>query len=77
MSSNRRHAGGMKSAMENLKKIDERIARGDGPHIDVLSRLRALQRCVERCKDYGFGQDIWQAAADEIETLRLRNMTRG
>lgn len=26
MAGNRRHAGGMKSAMDNLRKVDERIA---------------------------------------------------
>lgn len=46
----------------------------DGPHIDVLARLRRLQRAVDRGGiGYGFAQDIWQAAAEEIAMLRDRN----
>lgn len=38
---------------------------------DVLSRLRKLEKAVESGKHYGFQQDIWTVAADEIERLRV------
>src|SRR5690606_24786077 len=37
---------------------------------DVLSRLRKLEKAVESGRYYGFQQDIWTVAADEIQRLR-------
>lgn len=54
MSGNRRHAGGMKSAMENLKKIDERI-------VAAKEHQHSADASGYKCRDCNAVWD-WQTA---------------
>ncbi len=56
MAGNRRHAGGMKSAMQNLRKIDEQIAQERQAEQEVTYRCGTCDKpittgcyCSEEC----------------------------
>jgi len=87
MAGNRRHAGGMNSAMTNLKKFDaeiaaEHAAAASGPAPQRLGKeaaLRKHERFMEHHLDDGIRLDEAQrlrAAGDNVQEVRWIGQTR-